>query len=77
VPVGGARCTARWTPRPKNIRIRPDDPEDVTDSRIAQAVAGSEEHGGEPVGLGAYFRTGHVWEALFENWESEFLPMAA
>ncbi len=23
-----------------------------------------------------YFRTGHPWEATFENWESEFLQMA-
>jgi hypothetical protein len=26
--------------------------------------------------LAAYLRGGHVWEALFENWESEFLEMA-
>ena len=23
-----------------------------------------------------YLATGHLWEALFENWESEFLQMA-
>lgn len=27
--------------------------------------------------FGAYMRTGHPWEATFENWESEFLEMAA
>jgi len=36
-----------------------------------------EEHGRAAIGLGAYMSTGHVWEALFENWESEFLQMAA
>jgi hypothetical protein len=34
------------------------------------------EHGEAPVSLSAYLGTGHVWEALFENWESEFLQMA-
>ena len=28
------------------------------------------------VTLTAYLGTGHPWEALFENWESEFLQMA-
>jgi hypothetical protein len=28
------------------------------------------------VSVGGYFRTGHPWEATFENWESEFLQMA-
>src|SRR6187399_2774874 len=28
------------------------------------------------VTVGEYFRTGHPWEATFENWESEFLQMA-
>jgi hypothetical protein len=33
---------------------------------------------GEPeVGYLAYFGTGHFWEAIGENWESEFLQMAA
>jgi hypothetical protein len=27
--------------------------------------------------LNDYLATGHPWEALFENWESEFLQMAA
>ena len=34
-------------------------------------------HGHSPVTLMAYFSEGHLWEALFENWESEFLQMAA
>jgi hypothetical protein len=34
-------------------------------------------HGEGAVSLGIYLRTGHLWEALFENWESEFLQMAA
>jgi hypothetical protein len=29
------------------------------------------------VTLFGYFTVGHFWEALFENWESEFLQMAA
>ena len=33
------------------------------------------EHGSEPVSLGAYLTTGHFGEAVFENWESEFLQM--
>jgi hypothetical protein len=35
------------------------------------------EHGEPGVSLGGYLGTGHPWEALFENWESEFLQMAA
>ena len=27
--------------------------------------------------FGAYLSEGHLWEALFENWESEFLQMGA
>jgi Domain of unknown function (DUF6766) len=34
------------------------------------------EHGRSPVALSEYVGTGHLWEALFENWESEFLQMA-
>lgn len=34
------------------------------------------EHGAALVTIGGYFATGHFWEALFENWESEFLQMA-
>jgi hypothetical protein len=36
-----------------------------------------QEHGGDPAGLVQYLGTGHFWEALTENWESEFLQMAA
>jgi hypothetical protein len=32
--------------------------------------------GGSVVGFAGYLSTGHPWEALFENWESEFLQMA-
>jgi hypothetical protein len=34
------------------------------------------EHGEPVVSMAGYLRTGHPWEALFENWESEFLQMA-
>ena len=34
------------------------------------------EHHAAPVTMGDYLKTGHPWEALFENWESEFLQMA-
>ena len=34
------------------------------------------EHGEAAVSVGGYLATGHPWEALFENWESEFLQMA-
>jgi hypothetical protein len=34
------------------------------------------EHGQLSVGMTEYLTTGHPWEALFENWESEFLQMA-
>jgi hypothetical protein len=33
-------------------------------------------HGDAVVDAVGYFATGHPWEALFENWESEFLQMA-
>ena len=35
------------------------------------------QHGGSAIALWAYLGVGHPWEALFENWESEFLQMAA
>jgi uncharacterized protein DUF6766 len=35
------------------------------------------DHDHAPVSLTTYLAEGHVWEALFENWESEFLQMAA
>ncbi|HET8916239.1 MAG TPA: DUF6766 family protein [Propionibacteriaceae bacterium] len=34
------------------------------------------EHGEPLVAMSGYLVTGHPWEALFENWESEFLQMA-
>ena len=34
------------------------------------------EHGEQAVTVSGYLATGHPWEALFENWESEFLQMA-
>ena len=34
------------------------------------------QHGQAAVTMADYFATGHPWEALFENWESEFLQMA-
>ena len=50
----------------------------------AQAWAGLRHHNderqqhGEPaLGLPEYLRSGHFWEATAENWESEFLQMAA
>jgi hypothetical protein len=33
------------------------------------------EHGGSTVAFPAYLTTGHFGEAVFENWESEFLQM--
>ena len=49
----------------------------------AQMVAGlyeynatQREHGEAAVAFIGYLKTGHPWEALFENWESEFLQMA-
>jgi hypothetical protein len=34
------------------------------------------EHDQPAVSMSGYLATGHPWEALFENWESEFLQMA-
>src|SRR5687768_11395219 len=34
-------------------------------------------HGERALGLPEYLRSGHFWEATAENWESEFLQMAA
>jgi hypothetical protein len=34
------------------------------------------QDGQAAVSMGGYLATGHPWEALFENWESEFLQMA-
>jgi hypothetical protein len=51
---------------------------------VAQSVAGHREyqetrreHGEAPIGYRGYLRSGHFVEATFENWESEFLQMAA
>jgi hypothetical protein len=48
-----------------------------------QLITGFAEHNGEQaqhgqaaVSMADYLATGHPWEALFENWESEFLQMA-
>lgn len=50
---------------------------------VAQTIVGfavynsdQEEHGQPAVSLETYLGTGHPWEAIFENWESEFLQMA-
>lgn len=49
----------------------------------AQLVAGFAEYnsgqrldGQAEIDFSAYLRTGHPWQATFENWESEFLQMA-
>ena len=49
-----------------------------------QAVVGwreynqtQQDHERNAITLTDYLRTGHMWEATFENWESEFLQMAA
>jgi len=34
-------------------------------------------HGQPAIELATYVTSGHLWEALFENWESEFLQMSA
>jgi hypothetical protein len=36
-----------------------------------------EEHGQAPIEWSAYVKSGNFWEATGENWESEFLQMAA
>jgi hypothetical protein len=50
---------------------------------VAQMITGlyvynatQREHGEPLVTLSGYLGTGHPWEAVFENWESEFLQMA-
>jgi Domain of unknown function (DUF6766) len=50
---------------------------------LAQIITGlyeynatQRDHGEPVVALSGYLTTGHPWEALFENWESEFLQMA-
>jgi Domain of unknown function (DUF6766) len=51
---------------------------------VGQVLTGWHEHNAEllshgqsAIGLVDYFGAGHFWEALFENWESEFLQMTA
>lgn len=51
---------------------------------LGQSIAGlfqynktQEDHGEPPVSYREYVQTGHFVEATFENWESEFLQMAA
>jgi hypothetical protein len=39
--------------------------------------SGNEDHGQETVGYVTYLSTGHFVEGTMENWESEFLQMAA
>jgi hypothetical protein len=34
-----------------------------------------EQHGESSLSISGYLNSGHPWEALFENWESEFLQM--
>ena len=44
------------------------------------AKAYSEEelaHGGEPVGIAEYITTSQFWFESFQNWQSEFLAVAA
>lgn len=49
---------------------------------LGQIIAGhrtynqnQKEHGEPSIGIMQYVATGHFWEALTENWESEFLQM--
>ena len=53
-------------------------------SLVGQSVTGhheynqdQQEHGQPSVGYVEYLKSGHFIEAVFENWESEFLQMAA
>jgi hypothetical protein len=43
---------------------------------FAEYNAEQQEHGRPLVTLSTYFATGYPWEALFENWDGEFLQMA-
>jgi hypothetical protein len=43
---------------------------------LAEYNAMQQQHGQPAVTMVGYLGTGHPWEALFENWESEFLQMA-
>jgi hypothetical protein len=51
---------------------------------VAQSITGwradindATQHGESAMGYWTYLTTGHFFEAVFENWESEFLQMAA
>ena len=51
---------------------------------VGQAITGWDEYNSEQrehkspaVSFGSYLTTGHFGEAVFENWESEFLQMSA
>ena len=51
-------------------------------SIVGQAITGymqnnddQEQHGQQAIGFGEYLGSGHFIEAVFENWESEFLQM--
>jgi len=53
-------------------------------SLIGQSITGyheynqdQQEHGQPTAGFGEYLSSGHFIEAVFENWESEFLQMGA
>ena len=43
---------------------------------LAEYNSEQAQHSLAAVGTAGYFATGHLWEAIFENWESEFLQMA-
>jgi len=43
---------------------------------FAHYNATQQEHRAPSLTMVGYLATGHPWEALFENWESEFLQMA-
>jgi hypothetical protein len=43
---------------------------------LAEYNTEQEQHGQSAATMKDYLATGHPWEALFENWESEFLQMA-
>ena len=43
---------------------------------FAEYNSEQEQHGQPAVVMQEYLSRGHPWEALFENWESEFLQMA-
>ena len=51
---------------------------------LGQSIAGyydyntdQHEHQQPPISYSAYLTSGHLWARVFENWESEFLQMAA